>query len=113
MSAQVTAYVGAIKWFCDRCGEMFDEHDNVECTLNEGDRVPNANDLDCYTESGGYHDALGELCDDCYELVENEDDEDESVPSSPEHLIAMKKKQREVINGHLENLVKIAEVQHG
>ena len=110
MSAQVIAYVGRIKWFCDRCGEMFDEHDNVECTLNEGDRVPSAHDLDCYTESGGYHDALGELCDDCYELVQDVEDEDESFSSNPERLIAMKKKQREVINGHLENLVKIAGV---
>ena len=110
MSSQVIAYVSRIKWYCDRCGEKFDEYDDVEYALNEGDRVPSANDLDCYTESGMYHDDLGELCDHCYAFVENEDDENESFPSNPEHLIAMKKKQREVINGHLENLVKIAGV---
>ena len=60
MSAQVTAYVGTIKWFCDRCGVEFDEYDDVEYTLNEGDRVPSAGDMDCYTENGGYHNELGE-----------------------------------------------------
>jgi len=110
MSAQVTAYVGTIKWFCDRCGEMFDENDSVEYTLDEGDRVPSAGAMDCYTENGGYHDELGELCEGCYELVQDVEDEDESFSSNPDCLIEMKKQQREVINRHLENLVKIAEV---
>jgi hypothetical protein len=91
---------------------MFDEYDGVEyAPLNEGDRVPSAGAMDCYTENGGYHDELGELCEGCYELVQDVEDEDESFSSNPERLIAMKKKQREVINGHLENLVKIAGVQ--
>lgn len=110
MSSQVTAYVSCVQWFCDRCGDVFDEYDGCDYSMDEGDRVPCAGDMDCYTENGHYHDDHGEICNDCYDIVENPDDEDDL---SPDRLIAMKKKQREVINRHLENLVKIAEVQHG
>ena len=110
MSSSVAACVSLVEWYCDRCGEMFDEYDDMEYALNEGDRVPSANDMDCYTENGGYHDELGELCEGCYELVQDVEDEDESFSSNPDCLIEMKKQQREVINRHLENLVKIAEV---
>ena len=110
MSSQVTAYVSCVQWFCDRCGEQFDEYDGCDYSMEEGDRVPCAGDMDCYTENGGYHDELGELCEGCYANVQDVEDEDESFSSNPDCLIEMKKKQREVINGYLENLVKIAEV---
>ena len=112
MSSQVSAYVSLVQWFCDRCGDMFDEYDGCDYSMDEGDRVPCASDMECYTENGRFHEDHGEICNDCYDLVENPDDEDEPI-SRPDRLIAMKKQQREVINGHLENLVKIAEVQHG
>tara|TARA_Y100000294_G_scaffold161967_1_gene166750 strand:- start:1332 stop:1673 length:342 start_codon:yes stop_codon:yes gene_type:complete len=113
MSSSVSAYVSLVEWFCDRCGDKFDENDCVDYHMEEGERVPSACDLDCYPEVGHTgHDDYGLLCDDCYDLVENPYDEDEPI-SCPDRLLAMKKRQREVINGHLENLVKIAEVQHG
>ena len=112
MSSQVTAYVSCVQWFCDRCGDMFDEYDGCDYSMDEGDRVPCASDMECYTENGRFHEDHGEICNDCYDIVENPDDEG-GGQSSPDRLIAMKKKQREVINRHLENLVEIAEAQHG
>ncbi len=112
MSSSVSAYVSLVEWYCGRCGELFDDNDCVDYPMQEGDRVPGTEAMDCYPENGHTgHDDYGDICDDCYDLVENTDDEREQneAENTAWRLIA----QREVINGHLENLVKIMEVQHG
>ena len=123
MSSSVSACVSLVEWFCDRCGEIFDDKYDVHYSMVDGDRVPSASDMDLYPEYGhtNHSDIWCDICDDCYNLVENPDNENEpalrrNVPnpnfsgqSHSDRLIA----QREVINKHLENLVKIAEVQHG
>ncbi len=110
MSSSVSANVSLVQWFCDRCGDMYEETHFAEYPMNEGERVPSACDMDCYPDSGRFVEDYGELCDDCCDQVIEAIDGDEVFSSNPERLLAMKKIQREVINGHLENLVKIAEV---
>jgi hypothetical protein len=115
MSSSVFAYVSLVEWHCGRCGELFDDNYDVHYSLEEGDRVPSASDMHLLPENGHTdHYNYGDICDDCYNLVENPDNENEpalnfSGQSHSDRLIA----QREAINKHLENLVKIMEVQHG
>ena len=112
MSSSVSAYVSLVEWYCDRCGEVFDDNYDAHYSLAEGDRVPSASDMDLYPENGHTdHCDYGDICDDCYDLVENTDDEREQ--NEAEITAARLMAQREVINKHLENLVKIMEVQHG
>lgn len=122
MSSSVSACVSFVEWYCDRCGEVFDDKYDVHYSLVDGDRVPSASDMDLYPENGHTNhygivegnDIYCDICDDCYNLVENPDNENEpalnfSGQSHSDRLIA----QREAINNHLENLVKVMEVQHG